>query len=265
VRFAKYHALGNDYLVVAANELPSHLTPAQIRRICDRNRGVGADGVLTQEPDPATHHVRIFNPDGSEAEKSGNGLRIFARFLWDRGAVNEAPFAIDVLAGRVVCQVRNGGNPICVSGPRREVLDEPLEIDGNHLKISAATIGNPHCVVPRTRVSREEAKTLGPIIERHSLFPNRTNVQFMQVEDSSNLRLEIWERGVGYTLASGSSSCAAAAVAHRLCLCGREITVTMPGGSLSIQLSESFDVRMTGPVTPVAEIDLLAEALEGAV
>ena len=237
VRLAKYHALGNDYLVLAANELPLPLTPAQIRRICDRNRGVGADGIVTQEHHLGSYRVRIFNPDGSEAEKSGNGLRIFARFLWDRGVVNEVPFAVDVPAGRVVCQVLTGGNPICVdmgrvnfdselipvAGRRREVLDEALEIDGNHLRISAATIGNPHCVVRRTRISRQEAQTLGPIIERHPLFPHRTNVQFMQVEDSSNLRLEIWERGAGYTLASESSRCW-----PKYCSASRPFTVITP-------------------------------------
>jgi diaminopimelate epimerase len=275
---SKYHALGNDYLVLAAEDAGPILTPAQIRRICHRHFGVGADGILVEQRDPRVHRVRIFNPDGSEAEKSGNGLRIFARFLWDRGLVTQEPFEIEVPAGRVVCRVHAGGAAVTVdmgfvsfdsvripvTGPPREVLDETLEVAGRKLRFSAATIGNPHCVVFRDRVSAAEARALGPSIETHPLFPNRTNVQFVEVVDRSNLRLEIWERGAGYTLASGSSSCAAAAVAHRLGLCDRELRVTMPGGTLAVEIGPDFAVRMTGPVTRVALIQLAPEALEGA-
>jgi diaminopimelate epimerase len=153
---------------------------------------------------------------------------------------------------------------IPVLGPRREVLREPIEVAGLALEFSAATLGNPHCVVLRDVVTPEEARALGPLLERDPRFPRRTNVQFVQVLDASRLRVEIWERGAGYTLASGSSACAAAGVAHRLGLCGPHVEVLMPGGSLRIELTPAFDARMTGGVTRVAVGVLAAEAFEPA-
>jgi diaminopimelate epimerase len=211
--------------------------------------------------------VRILNPDGSEAEKSGNGLRIFARYLWDQGAVRETPFRVFTAGGTVVCKVTEQGRSVTVEmgqvsfhsrdipvpGPPREVIRETMEIAGQALEFTAATIGNPHCVILRKQVSQAEATALGPLIESDSRFPNRTNVQFMQVLDRANIQIEIWERGAGYTLASGSSSCAAAAVAKKLQLCDSSITVHMPGGTLAIDLDADFFVRMTGPVGKVAE------------
>jgi diaminopimelate epimerase len=278
VRFTKYHALGNDYLVVEAGALEVPLTPATVRRVCDRHFGVGADGVLLRQADSdGRFALRIFNPDGSEAEKSGNGLRIFARHLWDRGVVRDQAFTVRTAGGEVRCQVHAGGRTVTVdmgrvsfhssdipvAGAPREVLDEPLEVDGEPLRISAATIGNPHCVLIRETVSAADARRLGPRLETHALFPRRTNVQLVQVIDRGSLRLEIWERGAGYTLASGSSSCAAAAVAHRLGLCDAAVQVHMPGGALAIEIAPSWEVRLTGPVTRVAEGRVDPEALEG--
>jgi diaminopimelate epimerase len=140
---------------------------------------------------------------------------------------------------------------IPVDGPPREVIDEQLTVMGETLSFCAATIGNPHCVFPQDEISEEMALRLGPVVETHPLFPNRTNVQFMQVIDRSNIRIEIWERGAGYTLASGSSSCASAAVAYKLGLCDESITVHMPGGSLQIDISSDLSVAMTGPVTRI--------------
>jgi diaminopimelate epimerase len=273
MRFTKYHALGNDYLVLEASEWPS-LDAAVARRICDRHRGVGSDGLLVRMAGER-HAVEIFNPDGSKAEKSGNGLRIFARYLWDRGLVGDASFVVSTAGGDVTCRVRGesvivdmgrvsfDSAEIPVAGPRREVLGETLRIGARAVSFSAATIGNPHCVIVREQASAEEAKALGPLIECDSRFPNRTNVQFVEVVDRANLKLEIWERGAGYTLASGSSSCAAAAVVKRLGLCDGEVTVQMPGGRLAIEVDDAFRVRMTGPVARVAEGRLFAEALPG--
>ena len=277
MKFRKYHGLGNDYIVVDARSLalPS---PEEIRRICDRHRGPGSDGILWG-PFPAAganFGLRIFNPDGSEAEKSGNGLRIFSRFLWDEGLVGEAPFTILTPGGRVTSQVLDGGRAVRVemgrvsfrsddipaAGPSREVLREQLEVGGESLTICAASIGNPHCVVLCDRVSSELAHRLGPLVERHPLFPRRTNVQFMQVLGPSAIRIEIWERGAGYTLASGSSSSAAAAVAHRLGLCGPQVTVHMPGGTLDIRISPAFEITMTGPVARVYDGEVSSEVFE---
>ena len=278
MRFCKYHALGNDYLVLDPSDFAWELNSFKIQRICHRNFGVGSDGILlgpleTKEGD---FGLRIFNPDGSEAEKSGNGLRIFSRYLWDQGLVKDKPFTVMTPGGRVESTVRDRGRSVTVKmgpvsfdsaripveGQRREVLNETMVLEGKALRFCAATVGNPHCVVLREKVSEEEARRLGPLIENDSRFPNRTNVQFMKVLDRSNIQIEIWERGAGYTLASGSSSSAAAAVAHRLGLCEGHITVHMPGGELDIRISEDFSVRMTGPVTKIAEGNLFPEMFD---
>ncbi len=276
MRFVKYHGLGNDYLVIEPHELPGMLTQAQIRRLCDRHYGPGSDGILwgPLPSETADFGVLIFNPDGSEAEKSGNGLRIFARHLWETGRVGLAPetFSVQTSGGLVRCQVHPPKRPfgslqvtvemgrvsfdsrdIPMTGPPRQVLRETLEIDGEILVYSAASLGNPHCVVLREQVSEEEARRLGPQVENHLCFPRRTNVQFLQPIDQRSIRIEIWERGAGYTLASGSSSCAAAAVAHRLGLCGPKVLVHMPGGRLRISLSLGWEATLTGPVRKVYE------------
>ncbi len=275
MRFSKYHALGNDYLVLSPAEARDRLTPSQIRLICDRHFGVGSDGILVGpfETAECDFGLRLFNPDGSEFEKSGNGLRIFSRYLWDMGLVQEDPFPIMTPGGRVIARVHGEGRSVTVDmgqvsfdsrrvpvhGPPREVLDEILVAGGQEIRYCAATIGNPHCVVLRDEVGPEEAKRLGPLIEKEGRFPNRTNVQFMRVIDRSSIQIEIWERGAGYTLASGSSSCAAAAVAHRLGLCDPRMAVVMRGGTLDIVISEDWSISMTGAVTKVCEGNISAE------
>ena len=279
MQFVKYQALGNDYLILEGDHGAATVSPSAVRKVCDRHFGIGSDGILIREPSPDANEfrLRIFNPDGTEAEKSGNGLRIFARYLWDHRLVGEAPFTIMTPGGRVRCQVvehgrtvtvemgqvRFGSREIPVLGPPREVLRETLVIDDQTLEYSAATIGNPHCVIHRQHVSEAEARLLGPLVEADGRFPNRTNVQFMKVVDRQTIRIEIWERGAGYTLASGSSGCAAAAVAKKLGLCGSSIMVHMPGGSLAIEVDAAFFVRMTGPVAKVAEGCLSREVFGG--
>ena len=277
MKFWKYHALGNDYLVLDPAELPAPLTPRQIRLICHRNFGIGSDGILlgpiTSSQTP--FGLRIFNPDGSEAEKSGNGLRIFSRYLWDRKRVARDEFAIETPGGVVKSTVLDDGgtvrvemgrvtfwsDEIPVTGSRREVLNETLSVGGRSFTFCAAAIGNPHCVLPLPEISGDLAKQFGPLIETHPSFPNRTNVQFLKVLDRRNIEIEIWERGAGHTLASGSSSSAAAAVARRLGLCDSSITVHMPGGTLAIEIRPDFDILMTGPVTKVAEGEMSEELL----
>jgi diaminopimelate epimerase len=269
MQFSKYHALGNDYIVLNPDDVGSQLTSSQIRLICDRNYGVGSDGILfgpfeTPEGDIS---LQIFNPDGSEAEKSGNGLRIFSRYLWDRGMVHERPFTIMTAGGKVMAQVHKGGRNVTVDmgrvsfdsrrvpveGPPREVINEAIIVDGHELRFCAATIGNPHCVILQDEITAEEARKWGPLIEKDPRFPNRTNVQFMKILDRANIQIEIWERGAGYTLASGSSSSAAAAVAYRLGLCDSQIAVHMPGGKIDITVSSDFLITMSGPVTKIAD------------
>ena len=269
MKFAKYHALGNDYIVIDPAKIKDKLSEDLIRLICHRNYGIGSDGILSGPLDShaCDFGLRIFNPDGSEAEKSGNGLRIFARYLWDEGFVSDRPFTVETLGGAVSCEVGTDGKSvkvemgevsfdsteIPVEGAAREVLNEKIEIDGRVLKFCAATVGNPHCIVLSEHPSSEETHRYGPLIETDRRFPNRTNVQFMKVIDRHNIQIEIWERGAGYTLASGSSSTAAAAVAHKLDLCEPDIRVHMPGGSLHIQFNNGFFATMTGPVTKICD------------
>lgn len=268
MRFHKYHALGNDYLVLdpadCSGKVPS---VEEIKKICHRHYGLGSDGILygpTLQPD-GSFGLRIFNPDGSEAEKSGNGIRIFARYLWDTKKVGDAEFRIHTLGGLVSCVVREAGKKITVemgsvsfrapkipvTGPDREVIGEKITVLDREFTFHAATVGNPHCVIPVPEATPELAQKYGPHLERHPMFPNRTNVQFLSAIDRNNIRIEIWERGAGYTYASGSSSSASAAIAHKIGLVDKDVTVHMPGGVIRIGIAEGYAITMTGPTTPV--------------
>jgi len=278
ITFHKYHALGNDYVVLDPRDQAIDLTPERIKIICHRHYGIGSDGILLG-PLPsqkAPYSIRIFNPDGSEAEKSGNGLRIFCRYLWDRTLIDKQPFGIETKGGLVQCRVLDDGKQVQVemgkvsfwspdipiAGEHREVLRESIIIGEATFLYNGVTIGNPHCVIQVEDLTPELAKSYGPLLEVHPLFPNRTNVQFLKVQDRNNIRIEIWERGAGYTLASGSSSSAAAAVAKKLGFCDSPITVHMPGGQLHIAIDEDFAVTMTGPVTRIAEGRLSEEIFQ---
>lgn len=274
MRFHKYQALGNDYIVMDAAE-GAQLRPAQVRRICHRNFGVGSDGILLGATTADGFSLRILNPDASEAEKSGNGLRIYARYLWDVGAVRGDAFSVTTPGGRVRCQVRESGQSIFVEmgratfdsaqipvgGPPREVVDEPLTVGDETVRFTAVSVGNPHCVIHVDDATPALARRLGPLLENHSLFPNRTNVQFVSVQDPHAIRIEIWERGAGYTLASGSSSCAAAAASVRRGFCSGDVRVSMPGGTLDIGVGGDWSLTMSGPAEKVADGDLASELL----
>ena len=266
--FYKYHALGNDYIVIDPNKTRINLSAENIRLICHRNFGIGSDGILFGPlfQDNATR-LRIFNPDGSEAEKSGNGIRIFSRYLADAGYIKSSEFRLATLGGEVNVELLDSkgrqirvdmgtvtfqSQEIPVAGPAREVIREELMIQNHRLSVSCLSIGNPHCVVLCDEHSRGTAVDLGPAIETHTLFPKRINVQFLKIIDRRNIQIEIWERGAGYTLASGSSSCAAASAAHKLGLVDNTVNVHMPGGTIRIDLLASGRVLMAGPVTQVA-------------
>ena len=269
IAFTKYHALGNDYIVIHPKDLPAPLTTEQVKIICHRNFGVGSDGILLG-PLPSTTAkcaLKIYNPDGSIAEKSGNGVRIFSRYLWDTKFVGNEEFALETDGGIVCSTVFDGGKmarvemgkvsfdseKIPVAGGKREVINEKISVGGREFTFCAATIGNPHCVLPLPEISAKLAHEFGPLLEVHPNFPRKTNVQFLKVLDRANIQIEIWERGAGYTLASGSSSSASAAVAHKLGLVDKNISVHMPGGVIKIEIGEDFAIRMTGGVTKVSE------------
>jgi diaminopimelate epimerase len=271
IPFAKGHGLGNDYIVMSHADLGAPLTPAQVQKICDRNWGVGSDGILLLVPAwaGADFGLRIFNPDGSEAEKSGNGLRIFAKYLHDHGHARRPTFTVDTMGGRVECQchVKDGrmnevtvemgrctfvAPEIPMNGPEREVVKVPLQVADRTLIVTAVSVGNPHCVVFTDALDEAEVRRLGPLIENHPAFPNRTNVQFARVVSRDQVDILIWERGAGWTLASGSSSSAVAcaAVKNGLCDHGR-VTVRMPGGTLHIDVRPDWSIRLQGPVEEV--------------
>jgi diaminopimelate epimerase len=282
IPFVKGHGLGNDYLVIDQRDLPGPLSERAITRICDRNRGVGSDGILLLVPSGrADFGLRIFNPDGSEAEKSGNGLRIFAKFLWDHGHAKREAFTVDTRGGVVECQLhldRGRVNFVTVEMGRAtfrpdeipmragsgEAVGVELELaDGTRRRVTAVSVGNPHCVVFVERLDEAACRRLGPQLETHRAFPNRTNVQFAQVRARDALDILIWERGAGYTLASGSSSCGAAAAAVRQGFCDHgRVTVRMPGGELAVHVRPDWSLRLEGPVEETCTGTLSREFVE---
>jgi diaminopimelate epimerase len=263
--YVKSHALGNDYLVVDPRTLLFRLTRSAVRLICHRNLGIGSDGILTIEPSRrADFGMRIFNPDGSEAEKSGNGVRIFAKCLWDHGYTRRRSFAVDTRGGvvPVALQVRARrvrmiaadmgratfrSREIPVAGPDREVVDEEISADQQALRFTAVSVGNPHCVVFIDDLDAVDLPRLGAALERHSSFPQRTNVQFVRVDSPSRVTIRIWERGAGETMASGTSSSAVAAACVRHGYTGRDVAVHSAGGVLRVHVADDYTVRLTGP------------------
>jgi len=258
--FVRSHGLGNDYLVMDPSRVGFEPTPERVRLICHRNTGVGSDGILAlvKPPAGADFAVRILNPDGSEAEKSGNGLRIFAKFLYDHGYTKKTEFTIHTPGGIVNARLILEGAPTRCVGVRvdmgRAVIDRKLtklEVGGRTLNITSLSVGNPHCVTIVDDLSKVDLIKIGPLIENHRAFPNRTNVQFAQVLDRANVRALIWERGAGHTLASGSSSCAVATACYDKGLEDGQVTVHMEGGDLTIEIDKTLNLVMTGPVEEV--------------
>jgi diaminopimelate epimerase len=272
--FFRGHGLGNDYLVMDPKELSFKLTPPAIEAICNRHWGLGSDGILTIVPSKqADFGLRIFNPDGSEAEKSGNGLRIFARYLHATGKTKKKHFTVETKGGLVTIQLhidrRGDASDVTVEMGRatfapgalpctlavEELIQQPIDAAGRSLTFTGVSVGNPHCVVFKQSGeswSREDLMALGPELEHHAIFPKRTNVQLAVPTGPKELSILIWERGAGETQASGSSSCAAASAAVRLGLVASPVAVRMPGGMLTIHVAEDFNLTMKGPVAEVA-------------
>jgi diaminopimelate epimerase len=266
----KYQALGNDYLVL---DLPAQLDEIveRLPELCDRHRGLGSDGLLAFDPKAMT--VRIFNPDRSEAQKSGNGLRIAAAHAVLEHAAGDQ-FVLRTLGGPnpVHILTRDGAEVVSevdIGRPSFRAADLPAAFDGEpdrvHLDTPAGSVeamlvsvGNPHCVVFDQPVTMERCLELGPHLERHPAFPERTNVQLFEALDSGRVRVEIWERGAGYTLASGTSASAVAAACMRAGLVGDHVTILMPGGDLAIRREKSGHLVQSGPARRVyrATVDL---------
>lgn len=268
-QFVKSHALGNDYIVLDEAQLSRPLTPEAVRLICHPHYGIGSDGILLLTPGRgADFGLRIFNPDGSEAEKSGNGLRILAKFLYDHGYTTRPEFTVSTPGGMVRARLQvdqgrvNGitvdmgratfvSSEIPVAGPRREVVKEVLEMGGGQFTVTAVSVGNPHCVIFTEALNPDEVHRRGPEIEHHPSFPNRINVQFAKVISRDRVSILIWERGAGYTLASGTSSCAVAAASVKNGLTDRQVTIQSPGGELTVTVGETWDLTLTGPASEI--------------
>ncbi|MEL7588861.1 MAG: diaminopimelate epimerase [Prolixibacteraceae bacterium] len=279
--FVKSHGLGNDYLVVNSRDIGFELTEKNIQKICDVHYGLGSDGILALVETPkADFGLRILNPDGSEAEKSGNGLRIFAKYLFDHGYTRARSFSIDTPGGVVSAEVIETekekartiridmGKPIFepekipVKSQQSECLDEELKLNGRNYLINCVSVGNPHCVILKKELVPEEIREYGPQIENHPMFPNRINVQFARVVSPELVEILIWERGAGYTLASGSSSSAVAAMMVKKGLTNRKVTISMPGGELKLEIDPDWQIHMTGEVREIATGHFSPELLE---
>lgn len=268
--FTKMHGLGNDYLYIdARGGLPTENIPELSRRMSHRHLGAGADGIiLILASETADFKMRIFNADGSEAETCGNGIRCFAKYVYERGLTHKTDFVIETLAGpnRVVLNIENGrvksvrscmGKPsfersrIPMIGSEGQVIEEPIDVEGKVVKITAVNIGNPHAVIFVPDATQAPVTEFGPKIEHHHLFPQRTNVEFVSIIDRSNIVMRIWERGSGITMASGSGSCASALASMITNRTDHKVNVHLVYGSLTIEWAEDGYVYQEGPAEEV--------------
>lgn len=274
----KYHGLGNDYFVFDPNKNELKLTKENVRMICDRNFGMGSDGILEgpifQED---RIYVKVWNPDGSEAEKSGNGDRIFAKYLKDAGYIQKKHVTFYTLSGAIqVTYLNEDGSrlrasagklsfwsdEIPVTGERREVINEDMVFGRTLYPVTCVSIGNPHCVIPMQEISEPLVCKIGRESERARYFPNHINTELMNVIDMNNIAIETYERGAGYTMANGTGACAAAGVAYKLGLTSNKVIVHMPGGELQVEIGDDWEAYMTGDVFYVAAVKLSSEFVE---
>ncbi|NPV29774.1 MAG: diaminopimelate epimerase [Firmicutes bacterium] len=273
MNFSKWQGLGNDFILVESAELgflSEEKLPAFGRRICDRNFGVGGDGLVLLSPGTrGVLAMRIFNPDGSEAEMCGNALRCVAKYAYERGLVQERAFKIETKAGvkvpeiiledQCVTAVRvDMGEPVLerglipVLGPAgTRVIEEEIRVDGESLKYTAVSMGNPHCLIFVPDVSQVPVRNLGPRLEHHELFPRRINVEFIQVLSPEEIVVRVWERGAGETLACGTGACASVVGGVLTGRTGSRVRVNLPGGQLFVEWAENNHVYMTGPASEV--------------
>ena len=267
--FVKSHGLGNDYIVMDLKKINFKLDKKRIKEICHRNYGIGADGILLLvNSKKADFGLKIYNPDGTEAEKSGNGLRIFSKFLYDYKYTKKRNFLIETKGGIVHSEVilKNKkikdvkvdmgvasfeSKKIPVKTKDKYSINQKIKVKNQSFTYSSVTVGNPHCVIFLKNTSKDLALKFGRLIEENKLFPKRTNVQFAQIISKNKVKIEIWERGAGYTLASGSSSCGVVSVGYKLGLLSEKVEVIMPGGKLYIEIDKDYKLIMKGPVEEI--------------
>ena len=267
--FVKSHGLGNDYIVMDSKKINFKLDKKRIKEICHRNYGIGADGILLLvNSKKADFGLKIYNPDGTEAEKSGNGLRIFSKYLYDYNYTKKRNFLIETKGGIVRSEVilKNKkikdvkvdmgvasfeSKKIPVKTKDKYSINQKIKVKNQSFTYSSVTVGNPHCVIFLKNISKDLALKFGRLIEENKLFPKRTNVQFAQIISKNKVKIEIWERGAGYTLASGSSSCGVVSVGYKLGLLNEKVQVIMPGGKLYIEIDKDYKLTMKGPVEEI--------------
>ena len=274
----RYHGLGNDYLVFDPNKNELKLNPENVAMLCNRNMGLGSDGVL-EGPyvDEGEISLRIWNPDGSTAKASGNGVSIFAKYLKDKGYAQKKNYTLITDGGPVeITYLSDDGNRLRVSmgkvsfwsdeipvtGERRLVINEDMVFGKTMYPVTCVSVGNPHCIIPMHSISKELVCKIGALAEEVKYFPETVNTGIMKVIDENNIMIESFERGAGYTMATGTGACAAAAVAYKLGLTCNKMVVQMPGGSLQIEVDDDWNVFMIGDVFYIAKITLSSEFVE---
>ncbi len=281
--FTKWHGLGNDFVLmeISPDNLPLGEIPAFARRICDRNKGIGGDGlVFVFRDDHKELNMRIFNADGSEPEMCGNAIRCAAKYFYTRGMVEETVFTVQTKAGKKVPEIMlekgqvkavrvDMGEPILegeliptagFAGSR--VVNEEIQVDGEPFKITAVSMGNPHCILFVPDVVHAPVSSLGPLIECHNHFPAKTNVEFVEVLSPEKVKVRVWERGVGETLACGTGACAVTVGGSLSGHLERCVEVNLPGGRLFVEWESNNHVYMTGPAVEVFEGRLTPKFLE---
>ena len=261
MRFAKWHGLGNDYLLVERQEVGAPLRPEIVRRVCDYHFGVGSDGVLEViATDDSRAEIVIWNPDGSTAELSGNGTRIAARWLARRVGADQVTIAVG--EREVHARMRGGLEVEMDMGPVEVAPIEALDVNGTRLEFTPVSVGNPHAVIARDP-ARQELLRLGPLVENHPRFPERTNVQLVRVDSRGDATAGVWERGAGETLSSGTSACAVAGAAVVNGWCDSPVTVHLAGGDLLVELDADLRARLTGSAQEICSGELSDEWLAG--
>jgi diaminopimelate epimerase len=279
--FVKMHGLGNEYIILDSTNIDFQLSTQAIKRLCNIHFGIGSDGIVMKVPsNKADFGFRVYNPDGSEAEKSGNGLRILCKFLFDYGFATTRQFSVETLTDIVYAEIieeskgkaslirvdmgkaKFTSKDIPVTTELPEFIGQKITAGDREFEVNCVSVGNPHCVIITEALDETVVRKYGPLIENHPLFPNRINVQFAKALSDHDAQILIWERGAGYTLASGSSSCAASSVLVKKGLVKGDLTMHMQGGKLNIQIDNNWNIRMTGEVREVAGGTLSAELLE---
>ena len=257
MQFSKWHGLGNDYLLVERAELAFPLTPARVRKICDYHFGVGSDGIVEVTSANGDHaEVVIWNPDGSTAELSGNGTRIAARWLARRSGAQTV--RISVGPREVVASMQDGKQVETAMGPVEVSEPETIEVAGEQVELVPVSVGNPHAVI-RREPDRDELLRLGPLVEQHERFPERTNVQLVRVDGPHAVTVGVWERGAGETLSSGTSAVAVAGAAVRHGWCESPVTVDLAGGKLVVHIDNELNATLVGPAEEICRLELSEE------